>query len=464
MNDAPFVSTPRNSRRAPGAIADIAIVGAGFTGAFAAAALADGRRRIVVLEAHPPGRPHFGGELIHAAGVDMLASLGFASILSGVGGERIDGFSVSAGPDIPPIRLAYGNVPAGRPGGLAFDHHEVVARTRAYVAGRRGVEVRTGQRVVDVLRHNGRIAGVRTSSGVDVPARLTLIADGRHSRLRGAVGIGARQCAVSLSAILLARDAALPARSYAHICLGAPGPILAYPMGKRDIRFCLDVPITPDHRRARIAHLLRTQYASALPEPLRSHLLQALDSSPLDLCGNHTVYTDRCTVPGAALIGDAAGCSHPLTASGMTNALNDIRILAEELGGGEDLDAALMRYEVRRYRFVRIREILADELYQAFRGGGSGAHAIRAGIFRYWRTSPRGRAATVALLSGDDARLSTFVAEYLRVVRQSIHGVVAGQVGDGSLRKRAHSLAGLVMDSLDLLNRVGAGVYTGTVR
>ena len=210
--------------------------------------------------------------------------------------------------------------------------------------------------------------------------------------------------------------------------------------------------------------MLRTRYAPVVPEPIRSHLLDALQSSVLELCGNHTVFTARCSVPGAALLGDAAGCSHPLTASGMTNSLNDIRVLSEELRDAADVDAALARYEVRRYRFVRIREILADELYDAFRGGEPGARAIQTGIFRYWRTSAQGRAATVALLSGDDARLSTFVAESLRVIGQSIQGVVAGEAGDASLRKRAYSLAGLVKDSFEILNRVGAGVYTGTVR
>ena len=83
---------------------------------------------------------------------------------------------------------------------------------------------------------------------------------------------------------------------------------------------------------------------------------------------------------------------------------------------------------------------------------------------RYWRTSPRGRAATVALLSGDDARLSTFVTEYLRVFRESLHGGVIQPTSDRSLRSRANSLAGLLRDSIGLLNRVGAGVYTGMVR
>ena len=175
------------------------------------------------------------------------------------------------------------------------------------------------------------------------------------------------------------------------------------------------------------------------------------------------VQTDRCTVPGAALLGDAAGCSHPLTASGMTNSLSDIRILSEELPNGETLDEALAHYEVRRYRFVRI-ERFWPRAVRSVPAEGAGARAIRTGILRYWRTSARGRAATVTLLSGDDARLSTFAAEYLRVMRESIQDVVLGPASDLSLRGRAYSLAGLLKDSLDLLNRVGTGVYTGTVR
>ena len=443
---------------------DIVIVGAGFTGGFAAAALADGRRRILVLDAHPAGRPQFGGELIHAAGVDMLVGLGLWHVIEGADGERVDGFRVTAGPDEQPVPLPYRDVPALRPGGLALEHQEIVARIRAYLSKCDGVEVRTGQRVVEVLRNDGRVTGVRTATGDEVRAPLTLIADGRHSRLRKTIGVRARQRAVSLSALVLAENETLPTARYAHICLGGPGPVLAYGLHNRHVRFCIDVPLAASVTRQRVVSRLREQYARALPEPARGQLLRAIESAPIELCGNYMVQTERCTAPGAALLGDAAGCSHPLTASGMTNSLSDIRILSEELRMGETLDQALARYEVRRYRFVRIREILAEKLYEAFRAEDAGALAIRTGILRYWRSSPRGRAATVALLSGDDARLSTFVAEYLRVFRESLQGGVLEPTADRSLRSRANSLAGLLKDSIGLLNRVGAGVYTGTVR
>jgi squalene monooxygenase len=443
---------------------DIAIVGAGFTGALAAAALADRNRRIVILDAHPAGRPQFGGELIHAAGVDMLVDLKLWPIFEHADGERIDGFRVTANADDTPVSLPYRDVPTGRPGGLSFEHHDAVSRVRAHLASCPGVDLRTGQRIVDVIWKHGRVAGVRTAAGEEIRAALTLIADGRHSKLRKAVGIRARQRAVSLSAIVRATDEAMPVRGYAYVCLGAPGPMLAYGLHHRDVRFCIDVPIAANVTRERVARQLRDHYVPALPPSLRGQLARALESGTVDLCGNYIVETQRCTVPGAALLGDAAGCSHPLTASGMTNSLSDIRILAEELRAGGTLGDALARYELRRYRFVRIREILAEGLYEAFRAEGAGARAIQMGILRYWRTSARGRVTTVALLSGDDARLTTFVAEYLRVITQSIHGGVLRPAADRSLRSRAHFLAGLVRDSLGLLNRVGAEVYTGTVR
>jgi squalene monooxygenase len=442
--------------------ADIVIVGGGFTGAIAAAALADGRRRILVLDSRPGGHPPFGGELIHAAGVDILAELGLWPVLAGTADERIDGFRVSVGAHEPAVLLPYRDVPTARPGGLAMDHQEIVSRVRAHLSTCEGVEVRAGQHAVDVVRRNGRIAGVRMAAGQEISASLTLVADGRHSRLRKAMGIRTRQRAVSLSAILLARDATVPAPGYGHMCLGDWGPTLAYLLRGRRVRFCVDIPMRLG--RDRIPHALKTKYAPNLPEPLRSELVAAVDAGPVELCGNYTVHTDRCALPGAALLGDAGGCSHPLTASGMTNSLSDIRILAEELRAGGTIDEALTRYEVRRYRFVRVREILADELYDAFRGDRAGARAIRSGILRYWRTSAHGRAATIALLSGDDARLTTFVGEYLRVMRESIQDVVRGPLGDPSLLSRAYSLAGLFKESLEVLNRVGAGVYTGTMR
>src|SRR5689334_1408000 len=76
---------------------DIIIVGGGLTGSALAAALADGRRRIVVLEARKGRNPRFNGELIHPHGVDQLDTLGFLGPLHEAGGVDVSGFAVVHG-------------------------------------------------------------------------------------------------------------------------------------------------------------------------------------------------------------------------------------------------------------------------------------------------------------------------------------------------------------------------------
>jgi flavin-dependent dehydrogenase len=173
-------------------------------------------------------------------------------------------------------------------------------------------------------------------------------------------------------------------------------------------------------------------------------------------------------VPGAALVGDAAGCSHPLTATGMTIALSDVRLLAGALAGVDlarpaEVDRALAVYQRERYRFVRAREILADALYEVFRGADEGTRAIRAGIFRYWNGSLAARVRSMALLSGAESSLQVFLQEYLTVVRKSTGAVLAGDVRPGTIG-RARSLYGLGKKSFEKLGMVARSVREGTLR
>jgi 2-polyprenyl-6-methoxyphenol hydroxylase-like FAD-dependent oxidoreductase len=347
----------------------------------------------------------------------------------------------------------------------------MVARLRELCAARPGVTLRTGARVVDLLREGERVVGVRTDEGEEIRAGLTLIAEGRHSRLRRALGIEEESRLLSYTAAVLVEETALPNARYGHIFLGAPGPILAYPIAEgprgATVRMCIDLPDLEQKGTDAVTERLRRDYAPLVPEPLRSGMLRSLAERPPEMAANYSIHTQRCVAPGAALVGESGGCSHPLTAAGMTVCLTDIRILVEELAGGRRGavdERRLARYQTRRYRFVRAREVLADALYEVFRAEGEGPRAIRNGIFRYWRGSLRARASSMALLSGADSRLSTFLGEYLRVVGQSTGGALRGDLGDRSLRGRARSLRGLADKSLEKLRIVAHHVREGTMR
>jgi hypothetical protein len=199
----------------------------------------------------------------------------------------------------------------------------------------------------------------------------------------------------------------------------------------------------------------------------RPSFARAFAKGDIEIAANYSIRTDECVVPGAALVGDACGCSHPLTATGMTVALTDTRLMAEALRDVDfrqphAVDAALEKYQTGRYRYVRAREILADAMYEVFRGVDDGTRAIREGIFRYWNAAEVNRARSMALLSGHESRLPFFLREYLTVVGMSTSTVLRGAVNDPSLAGRVKSLYGLGKKSFEKLGLVARGVREGS--
>jgi squalene monooxygenase len=467
--------------------AEVVIVGGGFAGLCAARALR-GMGRVVVLEARTGTDPRFRGELIHPPGVRILAELGLHAALRDAGGADVEGFAVVLENAVPPIVLPYAEVKDGAPHGLAISHPDMVARLRKEVVDRDGgaeaspdhpgenhaggVELRTGVRVAELVYEGDRVVGVRTADGGEIRAPLTVVAEGRHSKLRRALGFADETRLLSFTAALLV-EGELPLPTYGHVFLGTWGPILAYAIGGGRVRMCIDLPVDTGKGQDAVQAFLRTECAPSVPEPLRSAMLRALVEAPPEICANHAIKTRRCAARGVALVGDSGGCSHPITATGMTVALNDIRTLAIELGldtkGGPrasqaaDIDASLERYQAARYDFVRAREVLADGLYDVFRRGDDGARVVRSGLSRYWTSGARARSASLALLSGQESRLRAFVAEYLWVVGESAVSVLGGAI-DASVGGRRAAFTGLARTAYDQLQRTGALLYTEILR
>jgi 2-polyprenyl-6-methoxyphenol hydroxylase-like FAD-dependent oxidoreductase len=447
---------------------DVIIIGGGLSGCAMATALADGKRRILVVEARAGRNPRFNGELIHPLGVDVLDERSFLDRLHAVGGADVRGFACVPGLGQRATLLPYTEIAGSRPHGFAIDHHDLVDTLRTCMAERPGIELRCGERVTDVVRDQERVVGVVTARG-PLLASLVIACDGRHSKLRALVELPERARLLSFTAAALLADCPLPHPGFGHIFLGAWGPILVYPISAANARTCIDLPADMDKGKDAVIARIRADYAGCLPDGVRATLLRALDAGELEVAANYAIYTDECVVPGAALVGDAAGCSHPLTATGMTIALHDTRLIARELAAidlasAAELDGALARYQAARYRFVRAREILADALYEVFRGTDDGTRAIRQGIFRYWNGSPGARARSMALLSGHESRLPAFLREYLTVVGTSTSTVLRGLVNEATVAGRVRSLWGLGRKSWEKFGLVARGVREGSLR
>jgi hypothetical protein len=173
-------------------------------------------------------------------------------------------------------------------------------------------------------------------------------------------------------------------------------------------------------------------------------MLQVVQRGKLPGAANHDVTTESCAVPGAVLVGDAAGASHPLTATGMTVALHDVTTLVECLASQGLNDRALLLYQKRRYRFARARSVFTHALYEVFRGHEAGPRALRDGIFHYWRSSERARHVSMAILSGDDSSPATFLSEYFRVVGTSGWQMLQAARRERQIGDAARSMVGLL--------------------
>jgi len=464
---------------------DVVIVGAGLAGCAVAQALsrADHRRRrsILVVDLHKQVSPRFSGEFIHPRGAEVLDDLGFYNRLISAGAVDVDGFVVMEdAEENEPVILDYDTIPNERPRGISVHHKTLVKVMRQTIREREQVSLRAGWRVLDLIREPGvrpRIVGVvlRDPEGQthEVRCDLVVAADGKASTVRKLAGIPDRRETLGFTAGLEVHGATPDHALYANVILGGPGPMLCYPIardqaGALTFRLTFDLPHALPAKGRDLLEYLLDAFVPYLPGPLAEQVAVALRSrtQPVEMAPTFNLPAPPATAPGLALVGDAAGCSHPITASGMTMGLLDAKYLGREARRRADLPLAepwldrgsLRRYRIEHDRYVPTRQALADSIFEAFRGEGSGARGIRRALFSYWRSGERQRMRSLALLACAERRPRIFLAEYLKTAQHVLHSSMAPRhaihypVGDRL--RQVHGAVGLAGTKVGMVAHV----------
>ena len=376
---------------------DVAIIGAGPVGCVAALAFARKGRQVLLLEANPRTSDRFAGEWLHPPAVRILKELGVKPEPEGSYPSG-QGFAVFPDDGSGPIVLPYKS-----PGfGMSIEHHKIVEALRARCQQEGNIQFHSSARATRIDGQN--LTYEHGNTPRTVHSQLIVGAAGKNKVTDAALGMDRESTSYSRMAGVLLEDTEVPFEGFGHVFLGGPGPILAYRVASNRVRMCLDVPLTMPVNQGKEVTLWEA-YAPVLPEAMRPAFRRSLEVGRLAWAANKIRPRVEFGRDGLALVGDAVGHHHPLTALGMTLGFQDAVALAEAKSFGS--------FRRERIRGSRVPEMLAVALYEVFADNSDETVSIRRAVYDMWRRSPDERLRTMGLLAGDDSRPLSFARSFL---------------------------------------------------
>ena len=352
---------------------DVAVAGGGAVGAALACALADSGARVLLADPWvgvAQSSPAFAPRPIalSLASQRVLASLGVWEHIA-CEATPIESIHISETGRFGAARLAAAECGVARFGSVVAAA-ALGAALRDAVA-RRGAIHRTRGRIVnaDIAadRVESRVIETAEDTSLSFHASLLVVADGGHSELRDALGIGTtlrdyRQCAIA--SVVTART---PRVRTAFERFTPNGPVALLPMG--GARYGLVWSCGAD----------RAQVLSALPEREFARALDAVFGGrfggfdaieeralfPLRLVRAKTIVGER-----VVLVGNAANHLHPVAGQGFNLGMRDVACLAEIIAAarrdGDAVGDAAVLERYRRWRgpdhtaVARFTDVLVD--------------------------------------------------------------------------------------------------------
>jgi len=391
--------------------ADVVIVGGGMGGLLLALILGRAGRTVTIVERQPKLQPISRGELLQPNGLRILDRFGLLDRLKTLPSYLAHRFDFHRIGGRKLCSVDYRTLPPPWNYTLITQPHHLLGLLLEQLEQTGRVRLLTGTDFEELLFQHNTIVGIRAvqnGQSIELRACLVIGSDGSYSKVRQATGIRSHLHMYREGYLTLVVPRPPGFSNDARYYVGRGQILGLFPVSDAELYLFYMIPAAARETMKQRGVESLTSAISTIDFTLAPSLQSVTSWDQVGYMPCMRVRSERWTVDGAALLGDAAHAMNPHVAQGRNQAMEDAVVLAEVIqdgfASGAYRGARLDRYELERRPPVERLQRMGNELTLLWNTALPPLAWFRDRIFEGMERHPEVRERVVKTISGLEIR------------------------------------------------------------